>query len=58
MVYEYYNLWGLSGFLGPQAWTNDEAADIIHLMDKPNSYFEKSGWIMNFFIKIVGHYKQ
>lgn len=33
-VYEYYHLWGLSAFLGPLTWTNDESANILHLMDR------------------------
>lgn len=33
-VYQYYNLWSLSGLLGPLTWTNGDRIRIQNLIDK------------------------
>jgi len=38
-VYQYYNLWSLSGLLGPLTWTNGDRVRVQNLLDKDMEYF-------------------
>ncbi len=56
-MFEHYNLWSLSGLLGPLSWTHTLKIQIQHFVDQPVKFYEEKGANLMFFLKLVGWMK-